>query len=156
MTIHTNAMFVCRENAGNDQNKTKIQNARFQKKKPSLKLNSTAFNASSIFSELETFFFLSLSLSEEPNRHYIQTHAHTKNNMKLTEELLEQKFPARDKSRLAARRAPTRSDNHNDSTSTSSEVAVAAVAASSTGQARNSLISSSKCVSSEILRPRSV
>ena len=33
MTIHTNAMFVCRENAGNDQNKTKIQNARFKKKK---------------------------------------------------------------------------------------------------------------------------
>ena len=56
-----------------------------KKKKPSLKLNSTAFNASIIFSELETFFLLSLSLSEQPNRHYIQTHAHTKNNMKLME-----------------------------------------------------------------------
>ena len=69
--------------------------------------------------------------------------------MKLTEELLERKFPARDKSRLAAPRATTRSDDHdNDSTSTSSEVAADA--------ARNSLISSSKCVSSEIFRTRSV
>ena len=73
--------------------------------------------------------------------------------MKLTEELLERKFPARDKSRLAARRATTRSDDHdndNDSTSTSTSSEVAADAA------RNSLISSSKCVSSEIFRTRSV
>ena len=70
--------------------------------------------------------------------------------MKLTEELFERKFPARDKSRLAAPRATTRSDDHDNdstSTSTSSEVADAA---------RNSLISSSKCVSSEIFRTRSV
>ena len=159
MTIHKNAMFVCRENVGNNQNRTKIQNVRFKKKKKiGLILNSTAFNASSIFSDLETFFFLSLSLSEQPNRHYIQTHAHTKNNMKPTEELLVLKFPARDKSHLATQRAPTRSDNHDDSTSTStsSEVAVTTDTASSTGRARNSLISSSKCVSSEILRTRSV
>ena len=103
-----------------------------------------------IFSKFETFFFLSLSLSEQPNRHYIQTHAHTKNNMKPTEELLVLKFPARDKSHLAAQRAPTRSDNHDDSTSTSTSSEVAADAA------RNSLISSSKCVSSEIFRTRSV
>ena len=76
---------------------------RFKKiKKPSLKLNSIAFNASNIFSRLETFFFLSLSLSEQPNRHYIQTHAHTKNIMKPTKELLERKFLGRDKSHLAA------------------------------------------------------
>ena len=109
-----------------------------------------------IFSKFETFFFLSLSLSEQPNRHYIQTHAHTKNNMKPTEELLERKFSARDKSRLAARSAPTRLDNHDDSTSTSSEVAVTADTASSTCRARNSLISSSKCMSSEILCTRFV
>ena len=159
MTIHKNAMFVCQENVGNNQNRTKIQNVRFKKnKKIGLILNSTAFNASSIFSDLETFFFLSLSLSEQPNRHYIQTHAHIKNNMKPMEELLELKFQARDKSRLAARRAPTGSDNHNDSTSTStsSEVAVATDTASSTGRARNSLISSSKCMSSEILLTKSV
>ena len=157
MTIHKNAMFVCRENVGNNQNRTKIQNVRFKKnKKIGLILNSTAFNASSIFSDLETFCFLSLSLSEQPNRHYIQTHAHTKNNMKPTEELLERKFPARDKSRLAARSAPTRLDNHDDSTSTSLEVAVAADTPSSTCRARNSLISSSKCMSSEILCTRFV
>ena len=84
MTIHKNAMFVCQENVGNNQNRTKIQNVRFKKnKKIGLILNSTAFNASSIFSDLETFFFLSLSLSEQPNRHYIQTHAHTKNNLSI-------------------------------------------------------------------------
>ena len=33
MTIHKNDMFVCQENVGNNQNRTKIQNVRFKKNK---------------------------------------------------------------------------------------------------------------------------
>lgn len=69
--------------------------------------------------------------------------------MKLTEELLEWKFPASNKRRLAARRATTRSEEED-------EEEEADVSSGREWPSPKSLISSSKCASSAIRRTRSV